>query len=454
MESPTLPKPPVRARREAAPPADNLIRPAAGVDGNGHDEHHMDEIPTVESLPRPRRGLLALLGVVVLLVLAVAFVLGLLPKLHAKAALNAEAESRVDAMPTVSLQLPRQSAVSTQLQLPGSIMPLQEASLYARTNGYLKQWFVDYGGNVKSGQLLAVIDAPEVDASLLQARADLASAESNVAKAQLDLTYMETTQQRYDALIKTQSVTPQELDLHRADTAKARTTLAITKAAVLAGQANVKRLEEMQSFEKITAPFAGTITARNFDVGALINASGTSGGQPLFRIAETDVLRVWANVPQAYSTEVKPGLKANVAVREFPGRTFTGEVAHTAGALDPATRTLLTEVRVPNPDGKLLAGMFAQVTFEVTNPAPPLIIPVSALIANAEGNQVAVVGPDNVAHYKPVDIGRDFGTEVEVTSGLGPADRIVTNPGERLSEGAQVRIVSDAAAAAKPTQGF
>jgi len=433
MDSPTLQEPPVRTRRG---------EPAEIDSQHNGEENHLDEIPAADELPRPSYLLLAALGVVLVLVVAAALALGWLPKLHRSAVLDAEAEAAANELPAVSVQLPTRSPQATSLQLPGSIQPLQETAIYARTTGYLKSWSADYGAHVKKDQPLADIDAPEVDEQLQQARSDVAAAEANVSRSQLDLEYMDTTRQRYEELFKTNSATPQELDQHHADWAKSRTALAMAKATLLADQANVKRLEDLQSFEKITAPFAGTITARNFDVGALITANGTMGGMPLFRLEETDILRVWVNVPQSYATMIKPGLEAQVSVREYPSHTFNGTVAHTAGALDSQTRTLLTEVRVPNPDGKLFAGMYAQVNFQVTNPAPPLIIPVSALITNAQGNQAAVVDDNGVVHYKSIDLGRDFGATVEVTSGLGADDKIVTNPGERLTDGGKVRVIS------------
>jgi len=447
MDTPMLDEPPVRPRREQSPA--KVAPHEAGGDGRaaGHDE-----IPAVDALPRPSRALLIALGLGLLLVIAVALAAGLLPKLQRDAELNADVRAEVDALPAVSVQLPRESEAAAKLQLPGNVQPLQETAIYARTTGYLKRWPVDIGGQVKAGQLLAEIDSPEVDQELMQARADLASAQANLSKSQLDLTYVETTMKRYEALIKTSGVTPQELDQHRADTAKARTTVAQAQATVASDQANVRKLEEMQSFEKVTAPFSGTITARNYDLGALITANGTAGGQPMFRLAETDVLRVWVNVPQTYATATKPGLVAKLLVREYPGKEFSGKVANTAGALDTATRTLLTEVRVPNSDGKLFAGMYSTVTFEVTNSAPPLIIPVSALIENAQGTQVAVVDQDDVARYHKVEVGRDFGTEVEVTTGLSPQDRIVTNPGERLADGVKVRVVAQQGPTTQPKE--
>ncbi|HEY8665801.1 MAG TPA: efflux RND transporter periplasmic adaptor subunit, partial [Tepidisphaeraceae bacterium] len=408
---------------------------ARGVDPT-QDQHqaapapsgHDDEIPTVDSLPKPRRWMLVGGALVVLIVLVVAFVAGVLPHMHRSAEFEAQAAAVTNELPSVSVQYPAQSKATSDLKLPGSMQALQETALYARTGGYLKNWTADFGAQVKAGELLATIDAPEVDSQLDQAKAQLASDEANASKADLELMYVSTTTQRFEALIKSNGVTPQELDMYHANTAKARTALLQAKASVVADEANVKRLQDMQSFEKIIAPFAGTVTARNFDIGALITANGTAGVMPLFRLAETDVLRVWVNVPQEYAPAVKPGQTAKLAVRQYPGKTFEGKVMHTAGALDTATRTLPTEVQVPNPDGKLFAGMFCDVEFTVTNPAPPLIIPISALISDAQGNQVAIVDGEGVAHYRAVTLGRDYGTTVEVLTGLEKTDRVITNP--------------------------
>lgn len=427
----TMTKPPRMPRREEPV---GVVSPP---------EHHEDEIPTVDSLPRPRRGVLLLIGLALLIVLGVTFAMGLAPRLHRTAQFNAEAEAIANELPAVAVDFPAQTQATTKLSLPGSVQALQETAIFARTTGYLKKWNYDYGAHVKAGDLLAEIDAPDVDEQLRQARATLDADKSNLSRSELDFTYNDVTTKRYEALIKTNSATPQELDMYHANLAKARTAVSVARANVAADDANVKRLEDMQSFEKITAPFSGTITARNYDIGALITANGTSGIQPMFRIAQTDVLRVWVNVPQALSTLVKPGLTAELRVREYPGKAFDGKVAHTAGALDTATRTLLTEVQVPNSDGRLLAGMYCEVTFNVTDPSPPLIIPVGALITQGQGNQVAVIGADNVARYKTVQLGRDNGTTVEVIAGLNKDDRIVTNPGERLSDGVKVRVINE-----------
>jgi len=445
MEQTTMPMPPARKRREDMGESqqhdEHNGAQTSSIDQQRHGGH--DDLPPLDSLPRPGRKFFWIAFIALLLVLGSVFAWGLVPKLLQTQKLDTEAADRVNAAPAVSVALPRQSQLSNALLLPGSAQALQETSIFARTTGYLKKWNVDYGAHVKKDDVLAIIDAPDVDEQLREAKASLESDKANVSKSELDLTYTDTTARRYDALTKTNGVTPQELDMYHANLAKARTAVAMAKATQSADEANVKRLEDLQSFETITAPFAGTITARNFDVGALINANGAAGGMPMFRLAETDVLRVWVNVPQNYATDIKIDMPAEITVREYPGKKFAGVVKHTAGALDPNSRTLATEVQIPNADGKLFAGAYCQVIFEVTNAARPLIVPVSALISNAQGNQVAVVGDDSVAHYKQVELGRDYGTDVEVASGLEPTDQIITNPGERLGEGIKVRIVKD-----------
>lgn len=419
-----------------------LDRPTPAPHVQDVDPGVHDEIPSADSLPRPKSSVLWVLAILAIVLIGVAFAAGYIPRAHRDAVLDEEAEARAAELPGVSVQLPQKTQASTALQLPGNVQPLQETSLYARTTGYLKKWNFDIGAHVKAGDLLAEIDAPDVDAQLESARADLENAQAAYQRALVNQNYADVTLKRYESLIATQSVTAQEIDQYRQSAAAARAASGSAKAAVDSDAAKVKELADMVSFEKVTAPFDGTITARNYDVGALIAANGTGGVMPLFRLAETDVLRVWVNVPQSYAPAIHPGLDATLTVREYPGRKFPGKVSNTAGALDTATRTLLTEVQVPNHDGKLISGMFSEVIFQVTNPAPPLVIPTSALIENADGNQVAVVGPDDVVHYRKIEMGRDFGTHIEITSGLQDDDKVVTNPGERLSDGVKVRLLN------------
>ncbi len=306
-----------------------------------------------------------------------------------------------------------------------------DAPIYARTNGYLRKWYVDIGAHVKAGQLLAEIETPEVDQQLRQARADLATAEANVHLAEI-------TAERYAGLLKTDSVSKQDAD-------NAESDFAAKKATVQSSEANVKRLEDLQSFEKVYAPFAGVITARNTDVGALIDP-GSSGGTrtELFHISQPGKLRVYVNVPEAYSQAAKPGLTADLTLAEFPGRRFQGTLVRTANAIDALSRTLLVEISVNNPTGELLTGAYAEVHLKLPSPQSTLILPVNALMFRSEGLRVVVVN-NGQTELRPITIGRDFGSEVEVIAGLTGDEAVVVNPPDSIETGQQVRIAGQTA---------
>ena len=314
-----------------------------------------------------------------------------------------------------------------KLFFPRTSRPICDAPIYARTNGYLKRWYVDIGSHVKAGQLLAEIDTPEVNQQLRQARADLATAQANLNLSQI-------TADRYAGLLKTDSVSKQDADNAAGD-------YAAKQAAVQSAQANVKRLEELQSFQKIYAPFDGVITARNTDIGALIDSGSSSGtGNELFHIAQPDKLRVYVNVPEAYSQAARPGLTADLTLSEFPGRRFQGKLVRTANAIDPSTRTLLVEIAVDNPTGQLFTGSYAEVHFKLPTPTSSLILPVNTLLFRSEGLRVATVGPDQHVALRPITIGHDFGSEVEVVAGLGGNENVILNPPDSVVEGETVRI--------------
>jgi len=312
--------------------------------------------------------------------------------------------------------------------LPANVQAYIDAPIYARTNGYLRNWYVDIGAHVKQGQLLADIETPEVDQQLRQARADLQTAEANLHLAEI-------TANRYEGLLKTDSVSKQDAD-------NAEGNFAAQKATVHAAEANVKRLEELQSFEKIYAPFTGVITARNTDIGALID-SGSSGGvrTELFHIAQPDKLRVYVNVPEAYSQATKPGLTADLVLAEFPGRRFPGTLVRTANAIDQTTRTLLVEIRVNNPTGTLLSGAYAEVHLKLPTATNSFILPVNTLLFRSEGLRVATVSDGKHAELKPITLGRDFGSEVEVISGLTGNELVIVNPPDSIVSGEEVRVV-------------
>jgi RND family efflux transporter MFP subunit len=323
--------------------------------------------------------------------------------------------------------------------LPANVQAYIDAPIYARTNGYLKHWYVDIGAHVKAGQLLADIETPEVDQQLRQSRADLANAEANLNLAEITAT-------RYADLLKTDSVSKQDADNAAGD-------FAAKKATVQSAQANVKRSEELQAFEKIYAPFGGVITARNTDIGALID-SGSSGGTrtELFHIAQPDKLRVYVNVPEAYSQAAKPGLTADLSLSEFPGRLFQGTLVRTADAIDQSTRTLLVEIRVNNPTGTLLSGAYAEVHLKLPNATSAFILPVNTLLFRSEGLRVAAVTEGRHAELKPVILGHDFGSEVEVVAGLTGNESIVVDPPDSIVSGEEVRIAQPAAASGASQQ--
>lgn len=353
-----------------------------------------------------------------------ALAIGGLPRLAArdKVAQQTAALSK----PTVSVTTPMRASAQQMLMLPGDIQAYQRAGIYARTSGYLKAWHADIGTHVRSGQLLAEIEAPEVDAQLEQARSDAAMASANYQIAKV-------TADRWADLLAKNAVSKQS--------AQENVSIMQAKQATLAAAlANVRRLEQLQSYEKVYAPFDGVITARNVDVGALIEAGSNSPPAALFELAETDRLRIFANVPQDDAPYVVPGTKAQLSLSQFPGRTFDGTVARTSGAIDPRTRTLRVEVDLDNSDGTLLPGAFAQVSLALTHADPGLSLPANVLLFRPHGVQVAVVDAHGVVSLRTVTLGRDFGTRVEIRSGLEGNEQVVVNPSDAISAGQAVRI--------------
>jgi RND family efflux transporter MFP subunit len=371
--------------------------------------------------PSGRTWLYALIAVVLLAALVVG---GILPRVRARAALRTETNQM--AIPAVVVVKPKPTAPGQELVLPANVQAFMDSPIYARTNGYLRHWYADIGARVKKGQLLAEIDTPEVDQQLSQARADLATAEANLKLSQI-------TAERYQGLLKTESVSQQDSDNATGD-------YAAKKAVVDSARANVKRLQELQSFEKVYAPFNGVITARNTDVGYLID-SGASGGAKteLFHIASPDRLRVYVNVPQVYSPLSKPGLKADLVLQEYPGRRFPGTLVRTADAIDQSTRTLLVEVDVNNPTGELLSGAYAEVHMKLPGSVSSFIIPVNTMLFRAEGLRVVQV-KSGVADLIPITLGRDYGNEAEVVSGLSGNEELIVNPSDSILSGQRVRI--------------
>ena len=374
--------------------------------------------------PRSKRGVLILL--VALVIVAAVVIGGIVPRRRARAALREETNDL--AVPTVRVVHPSRGAPQTEIVLPGDMQAFMDAPIYARTSGYLKTWYVDIGARVKEGELLAEIETPEVDQQLAQARADLSTAKANLNLSQI-------TAKRYEDLKNTDSVAKQDVDNAEGD-------FEAKKAAVASAESNVRRLEELQSFEKIYAPFDGIITARNTDVGHLINSGAGAPQTELFHMAAIRTLRVYVNVPQQYSPSAKPGLTADLTLAELPGRRFEGKLVRTANAIDPSTRTLLVEVDVNNSTGELLPGAYTEVHLKVPSGAPTYILPVTSLIFRSQGLQVGLVGSDNRANLVSVTLGRDFGNVVEVVSGLPENAWVITNPPDSLVPGETVRVAA------------
>jgi multidrug efflux system membrane fusion protein len=366
----------------------------------------------------------------VLLVLITAGAVTFLNKKSETDALAKETEAV--SVPTVAVVQPQSEPGNDELVLPGNLQAFEESPIFARTNGYLLRWYKDMGSKIQKGELLAAIDTPEVDQELSQARASREQIKAALGLAKISA-------DRWANLRKTDSVSQQEADQQASGYQQALANLA-------AGDANVRRLEELESFKNVYAPFSGVLTRRNVDPGALINSGGQSAGKELFDIARVDPLRVYVSVPQAYAPNMKVGMKATVTLQEFPGQKFLGTIARTADAIDPATRTLNTEVDVPNKDGKLLPGSFGQVHFATGTSIPRITIPVNAMLFRAEGPRVAVVDKDGKVHLRPISIGRDFGATLEILGGLEVTDQIIINPSDSLEDGQKVRV-------AKPSAG-
>ncbi len=399
----------------------------------------------------------ALLLIGVVLIFGAAFVLGYIPKLQQQRAVEADARERASALPQVTPITVRQAEPVMEVPLPGTTEPIQEAGIYARTDGYVKQRFVDIGDRVEAGRLLAEIETPETDQSLKQAIANVFQARAQVNKAQADLDLAKSTYNRFMAAGIGGGVSKQEQDEKAAAATTAQKTLEAQQATVSAMEAGVSRLRELQMFQKVVAPFAGTISLRNVDVGSLITAgSGNSGIKEMFHLVDTSVIRLRVAVPQTYSVSIKSGQMAAVTVREYPGRVFDAKVVRTAGALDAASRTLQVEVNVPNANGDLLAGMYATVKFKVPRSAPPVVIPAAALMIDAAGPKVALIDPENRIHYRSVTLGRDYGQEIEITSGVVAGDVLATGISPGLPDASAIERLQSTpqpgpAAGMKPT---
>jgi RND family efflux transporter MFP subunit len=390
---------------------------------------------TVAAKLRSRRGWF--IGGAIFLIFAGVLIYGIVDRVHTSAALRGETADL--AVPTVSVVTPKQADQTQELVLPGNVQPFTQSPIFARTNGYLKRWYFDIGAHVKQGQLLAEIASPEVDQQLQQARSNLSTAQANLELASI-------TKDRYQGLKKTNAVSQQDVD-------NAVGTYNANKAIVEADQAAVEQYSALVSFEKVYAPFDGVITARNTDIGDLINAGSNSNARTdLFHMAQPGVLRVYVNVPEEYSQLTTTGLTAELTLAEFPGRVFTGTLVRTSDSINYTTRTLLVEVDVKNPSGQLLSGAYAEVHFKVPGVVSTYILPVETLLFRKEGLRIAVVN-NGKAELVAVTPGRDFGNTIEIISGLKGNESVITSPPDSIVSGEKVQIATSSAIPSPATPG-
>ncbi|MGA2712447.1 MAG: efflux RND transporter periplasmic adaptor subunit [Bryobacteraceae bacterium] len=400
---------------------------------------------------RPSAIALWMLAIVSVLLLVGAFFAGYLPETSRQTALAKDAKEDAVALPPVNYFEVGQAAGKSQLMLPGSIQAVTEAPILARSSGYIAKRYVDIGDRVKEGQLLAEIEAPELDQQVQQAKSGVDQARSSLEQAAANLQQAKTnsemaryTYERWNALVQKGAVSRQDADTYKSTyEASEQNVQALEKAVNVAksnigvAEANYGHFTEMQGYLKVKAPFAGVITLRNIDTGALVS----DGSTLLFRIAQTDRLRTYVNVPQADASAVRVGQVADLKIPDLPSRTFTGTVTRTASALDPSTRTLLVEVQVTNESGVLLPGMYSEVNFTTPRAEPPMTIRVDALVVRGDGQFVVVIGPDNVAHFRKIELGRDYGDHLEVLTGLQKGEHVAISPGDAIRENAKVNPI-------------
>lgn len=410
----------------------------------------MQESTSTARQRKPGRGPLVIFFAVLGTIVAAAIVGGVLPRLSRQKGLASAAETVAERRPVVLVSAAHYGAKQDTVDLPADLVAMIESPIFARADGYLKQRIVDYGWHVKAGQVMAEIETPELDQQISQAQANLQQSQAamkelqadiDLAKANLDMSRV--TFDRWDRLNQKGVVSKQDRDERQADLAvkeatlrKAESALATAQNTIHANDANLHRLQELKSFSHITSPFDGVVTARDVDVGTLINA----GTKELFRVAQIDPIRIFVNVPQAYVASITAGQSAEVRVQERPGQVWQAKVTGISPVLDPNSRAMLAILRAANPEGTLYPGMYAQVRFRMEQARPTLRIPGDALVMGKTGARVAVAGEDKVVHFRAVTIGQDLGAEVEVTSGLQAGDLVVSNPGDVVTEGAAVEV--------------
>lgn len=408
-----------------------------------HTDQPKQNKPSLQPTRAATRRTVGIL-IVLLIVFVIIAVAGILPRMHARAALRQQTNNM--AVPTVAVVRPVAGDPTQEIVLPGTVQAYRDAPIYARTNGYVKSWSHDIGSHVRKGELLAVIESPELDRQVDQARASLATAKANLGLAQV-------TAKRYEGLRGTQAVSKQSIDT-------AEQTESAQTAALAVAQQNLNQMLALQSFERVYAPFSGIVTARNTDIGQLVDsgsnggtgssamfggsAASTDSGTPreLFRVSDMHVVRVFIQVPGIYVPEARPGVETDVNVSSYPGRVFPGKVVRTADALDLNSRTMTVEVDIDNRNGDLLPGAYAQVHLKLPMKHPALIVPVSALMFRSEGLRVVTLDDEDRAHLQPITVGRDWGTRIEVLTGLKAGQRIVDSPPDSIMEGEKVKVVS------------
>jgi membrane fusion protein (multidrug efflux system) len=439
----------VEARGRAREPASETARGRAREperetapgppDAASHAALDADELGFALPLPaapgkrRLTLGLVALAGALLL-----AFLAGYLPKLQARQTLDERARAQTGSMPAVQVVRPERLAGSRNLTLPASVRPLTETTVYPRASGYVHAFHKDLGERVEQGELLAEIDTPELDQQIVQARAQLAQVTAALGQAKANSELSRVTLERYKVLKPVGVTSQQELDQRAAQAVVDESNVVAAEAAIAVQRANLARLNDLKSFARVTAPFAGRITSRSIDLGTLVTLGNAS---PLFQLVADDPVRVFVDVPQDVAPSVRVGRAASVLVREYPERRFTGQIAHAAGALSEATRTMRTEVRVPNHDGALLSGMYAEVSLELDTPHVVYELPATALISGPEGLRVMALGAADRVHFLPVRVERDQGATIQIASGLRGDERIVKLAGVSLSENQRVRVV-------------
>jgi membrane fusion protein (multidrug efflux system) len=394
------------------------------------------DLPAPKTVSRTRA---MVLGLVAVGVLAGAFAFGYLPRRAARTELADQAQAAGGALVRVEIVAPKAESSDRALLLPGSVQPLEETTIYARASGYVRKWYADIGDKVKDGQLLAELDTPELDSQLEQAKAQLAQAQATLEQSKANRALSKTNLDRYSKLAPSGVVSQADLDQRQAMAQVDEANVGVAQATIAAQQANIRRYSQLKSFARVTAPFGGTVTQRTIEVGSLVTAGN---GQPMYKVAAMDPARVFVQVPQDVAPGVRPGITAAVTVREFPDHPFTGSVTRAAGELDPATRTMTTEVRVPNPDGTLLAGMYAQVGLTLSSPHRVYEVPATAVMSDAHGSRVAVVDATSSVHLVPVVIERDTGPTVEIAGGLRGDERVAKLWSARFVDGALVEVTN------------